>query len=275
MKSKTCIKLISTVLSAMVAFAPISGSYAALNVVSSQSVTVEATITAVNTLSIALKNISDDQAAIKISFANASGIQNAGQYVQIDYNSNAAGARIVIRTDNKNNTLPSKPYTGTIEGSGLVGVTDTTATIPLLWVIFDDLGSAKTFVFKGDTDPLGTSHGDLLGATERGAGEAEGLVVDKNNKTTAGTGAGEVGGYEDVRVQGYATVVVPQGTGGLLGGFPSDKDGAADGNGNGNIADDGLRTCASPVFLVLGADFNGAVAQAYSTNTLALDLIVQ
>ena len=274
MKTNRGIKVLGIVLSVMVGMAPISDVHAALTVPVSRSVTVEATVSAMNILNIAVKNLSDDQAASKITFSNPLGIGTAAQYVQIDFNSNAVGARIVLRTDNKNN---SKPFTGPVnaEGAGLVGNTDSTSTVPLLWVVFDDVAQAKTFVFKGDTDPSPTKSGTLLGAQERGAGEAEGLVVDKNNKTPAGSNAGEVGGYEDTRVQGYATVVVPQGTAGLLGGFPTDKDGATDGNGNGNLGDDGLRSCTSPVFLAIGADFNGVAAQTYSTNTLALDLIVQ
>ncbi len=264
MKKNKTVAMLGALLAFTVAMGPVNEVSGALNVPVSVPVTVEATVTGSNNLSVAVKNSSDDQTATKVAFANASAIAKASQYLQIDFNSNSIGARVVLRTDNKNS---SKPYTGTDEGAGLVGNTDSKFTAPLLWAVFDDVTPAKSFAFTGDTDPSSASKGTVVGATERGNGEAEGLVVDKNNKST--------GGYEGASVQGYATVVVPNGTTGSLGGFPSDADGAADGNGNGNPGDDGLRSCTSPVFVVLAGAFNGLPAQAYTTNTLALDLVVQ
>ena len=260
MKTNKGIKALGIVLSAMVVITPMSDLYGALNVPISRSVTVEATVSAVNILNVAVKNISDDLAASKMTFSSTTGIGTASQYVQIDFDSNAVGARIVIRTDNKNN---SKPFTGTGEGAGLVGITDSKFTVPLLWAVFDDLGGpngAKAFVFKGDTDPSGTSKGSLLGAVERGAGEAEGLVVDKANPNYESTDP-------NLSPIGYATVSSVAGTVGGLGNFPTDEDGSG--------PKTGLRSCTSPIFVVLGAGFVGVPAQAYSTNTLALDLIVQ
>ncbi len=271
-KSKT-MAVMCGMLSVALVFGPVTQAHAVLNVPITMPVTVEATVSTTNALTIAVKNNSDDTvpSPIKMTFATASGIAKAGQYVQIDYNSNAPGARIVIRTDNRNSTIP---FTGDsvakpAEGAGLVGNTDSKATVPLLWVVFDDVAAVKSFVFTGDTDATAGT-GVVLGATPRAVGEAEGFVIDKNNKTAPGTDPakpGEIGGYEDPRVQGYATVVVPQGTGGLLGSFPADEDGAG--------SSTGLRICTSPIFLALGSSFNGVTAQKYSTSTLALDLITQ
>lgn len=213
-----------------------------------------ATVSGVNSLDVALLNVSDDQAAAKIQFPNSSsGVNTAAQYARITFDSNAIGARVIIRTDNRNSAVP---FTGTGEGGGLVGHMDSGKTVPLLWAVFPDLPGAKAFVFKGDTDPSGSSKGSLPGSVERGAGEAEGFVVDKANPN-----------FETQDVLNYATVVLPNGTNGLLGNFPTDEDGAG--------ASTGLRSAASPVFLVLGSDFTSVSSQMYSTTTLGLDLVVQ
>ena len=214
---------------------------------------VSATVSGVSSLNVILIKTSDDQPSLKMQFANTNGVTMSDQYVRIEFDSNALGARIIIRSDNQNS---NKPFTGIGEGAGLVGNTDSTKNVPLLWAVFPDLASAKGFVFKGDTDPSGTSKGSLPGSVERGAGEAEGLVVDKRNAN-----------FETHDVLNYATVVLPNGPNALLGNFPTDEDGAG--------PKTGLRSTTSPVFLVLGADFVNAISQVYSTNTLGFDLIVQ
>lgn len=242
MKKIGLLKLVSVVLCYAFVLGSVPQAEAVLNVPITKSVTVEATVTGTNVLNVAVKNTSDDQAAAKITFAGTTGVATASQYLEVTFNSNAAGARIVIRTDNKNSSIP---YTGTGEGAGLVGNKDTTTNAPLLWVVFDDVASVRTFVFTGKTD----------GAWNV---SKEGLVVDKANPN-----------YETAAVLGYATVVVPdvgQGSGdkGLMGNFPI----AADAAGN-------LRKCTSPIYVPIGAGFGSVPAQKYSTSTLALDLIVQ
>ena len=216
-------------------------------------VSVSATVSGVNSLELSLLNFSDDQSSPKVQYANPSGIVKASQYMRIDFDSNALGAKIVLRTDNRNS---APAFTGPGEGAGLVGSSDTKRTVPVLWAVFPDLASAKNFSFTGDTDPDGTAVGTLPGAKPRPAGEAEGLVVDKANTN-----------FETQAVLGYATVVAPNGVSGLLGNFPTDEDGAGPKTGS--------RSANSPVFLVLGADFLGASPQAYGTTTLGLDLVVQ
>ena len=213
----------------------------------------DATVSGVNSLDISLANAGDDQAALKMQFTNPSGIAKSDQYLRITFDSNGLGARIVLRTDNRNS---GKPFTGAGEGAGLVGNSDSAKTVPLVWAVFPDLASAKAFVFKGDTDSSGSAKGNLPGASERGPGEAEGLVVDKANPL-----------FETQDVLNYATVVLTNGTNGLLGNFPTDEDGAG--------GSTGLRGAASPVFLVLGADFFDVMSQTYSTTALGLDLVVQ
>ena len=215
--------------------------------------TATATVSGVNSLDLKLFNLADSQPATKVQFLNTSGIAKADQYLQVEFDSNALGARIIIRTDNRNS---NPPFTGTGEGAGLVGKIDSGQTVPLLWVVFPDLASAKGFQFTGDTDPDGTGKGTLPGAIARPAGEAEGIVVDKANPS-----------FETPSVLDYTTVVVPNGTGGLLGSFPTDEDGAG--------PKTGLRSATSPTFIVLGADFFNTSTQSYATTTLGLDLVVQ
>jgi hypothetical protein len=252
-KTNRAVGLMAAMLSFAVVFAPIAEVGAALNVPISRSVTVSAVVTGTNILNVAIKNVSNDVAASQVAFPSSSGIATAQQYLEIEYDSIAVGARVVIRTDN---ATSSPAFSGTGEGAGLVGNTDTTRTAPLLWVVFDTLAPIKTFTFQGDTDPSSTVKGTVPGATERGAGESEGLVVDKANPN-----------YETTDIQGYATVVVPTGTAGLLGSFPTDADGSGPGTG--------LRTATSPIFLLLGGGFSSIPAQTYSTTKLALDLVVQ
>ncbi len=254
MKENKWLKAVAVMLSAMIAIYPVADVYAALNIkLTSTPVTVEAVVAGSNVLSVTLKNASNDGDALKVAFANTTRIGTASQYLEVAFKSIEIGARVIIRTDNRNAT-PS--YTGTGSAAGLVGNTDRTTTAPLLWAVFDDVTSAKAFVFKGDTDPSGTVVGTVPGAEERGAGEAEGLIVDKTDTD-----------YESTTTQNYATVVVPNGESGLMGNFPVDADGAGPSTG--------MRACTSPVYVVIGAGFQGKSAQTYSTNTLALDLIAQ
>lgn len=215
--------------------------------------TVSAVVSGSNNMNIELRNAGDDQVAAKMRFSKTSGVSKSDQYVRIDFDSNSLGARIILRTDNKNSSFP---YTGSGEGAGLVCNSDTTRTVPLLWAVFPDLAGARGFQFTGDTDPSADGKGSLPGASPRAAGEAEGLVVDRANP-----------GFESQGVLNYATVVLPVGNKGLLANFPTDEDGAG--------PKTGLRSAASPVYLVLGADFSNAVSQSYSTNTLGFDLVVQ
>ena len=212
-----------------------------------------ATVSGSNSMDLQLFNLADDQPSTKVQFLNTAGITKANQYLKVEFDSNALGAHIIIRTDNRGS---NPPFTGSGEGAGLVGTTDSTQTVPLLWVIFPNLPSAKSFQFTGDTDPDGTGVGSLPGATARAAGQAEGLVVDKANPN-----------FETSEVQDYTTAIVPSGTDGLLGNFPTDEDGAGPSTG--------LRRATSPVFIVLGVDFVNANVQSYTTTTLGLDLVVQ
>ncbi len=214
---------------------------------------VTATISGVNSLELTFFNLADDQPASKVQFTNTSGIVKANQYIRINFDSNALGAKIILRTDNRNS---NPAFTGTGEGAGLVGVADSTVTIPMLWVVFPDLPSAKSFQFTGDTDPDVNATGSLPGANRRPSGEAEGIVVDKANPN-----------FEIPNVLNYATVVLPNGTNGLLANFPTDEDGAGPSTA--------LRQASSPLFLVLGADFVNAKTQSYTTTTLGFDLVVQ
>ncbi len=227
--------------------------YQAKATTSFSSLEASGTVTGSDSLAVSVHNLSDDQQTTKVQFGNTTGIAKASQYLQIDYDSNALGARIIIRTDNRNSVVA---YSGSGEGSGLVGNTHRDETVPLVWVVFDELASAKTFIFTGDTDIDGQKVGSLPGANPRLAAEAEGLVVDKANTN-----------FETQNVLDYATIVLPSGTTGLLGSFPTDDDGAGPSTG--------LRSSTTPVFLILGADFVNARSQSYSTTTLSLDLIVQ
>ena len=214
---------------------------------------VTATVSGTNSMDLQLFNLADDQPSTKVQFLNTTGITKANQYLSVSFDSNALGAHIIIRTDNRGS---NPPFTGSGEGAGLVGIKDSTQTVPLLWAIFSDLPSTKSFQFTGDTDPDGTAAGTLPGATARAAGEAEGLVVDKANTN-----------FESSGVQNYVTAIVPNGTDCLLGNFPTDEDGAGPSTG--------LRHATSPVFIVLGADFFNANVQSYTTTALGLDLVVQ
>ncbi len=105
-------------------------------------------------LDVKLKNITDDTDTTELLFGShevGTQIAPAEQYAEIDYNFKFTTGRLVIYTDNENNTVP---YTGDENAGGLVGTFDATQVAPIHWVTFD-APVAGGYVFSGDSPTEG------------------------------------------------------------------------------------------------------------------------
>ena len=247
---------------------------AAITVVSSATVpTVQATVTGVaQTLSVAVKNVSDNAAAAGgvATFPAGSSVKTSAQYLEVSFQSNTIGAAVIIDTDNRSGTAnpgfcsgkdgvigtaddePFNPSSGA-SGSGLVGTAAAGHgfAVPLLWTVFDAVQPGgytfvKDFAIEGVVTDKAQTHafagpnGTLIAQSfDSSANLSYASVV--TNMTQDGSGANS----------------------GLIASFPQTAQGG------------GLRSATSPVVVYLGVDYTGAPAQGYGTNTLKLELINQ
>lgn len=134
-------KFLRSVLAAMMILLPLQGQlYAAVTVLQSASVGAEGTLTNVSTLTVTIRNSADDTVnATGLGFNAGAGatVVTSPQYLDVSYNDNTIGFQATtIKTDNRSATANPK-YNGIAQGSGLVGVTDSSLTTPLSWVVFD------------------------------------------------------------------------------------------------------------------------------------------
>jgi hypothetical protein len=114
---------------------------------------------------------------------NAGGnvFRDSEEAIKVDGTANSAGNRLIIYTDNSSATAsPQFAPTATggpddgIDGGGLVGVTDRSLTVPLLWVV-QDANSGHTFTTAtvGDDEIFVTDRAHVRSFTPRLLGGAE------------------------------------------------------------------------------------------------------
>jgi hypothetical protein len=105
-------------------------------------------------LEVALRNTQDNTPASQLSFgllASGTGIATGRQFAEIRYHfqeNNLSTAGVHIYTNNQQN--PVHPYTGSGDGAGLVGETDSNQNVPLFWTVFDEIQPAG-YSFTGNT----------------------------------------------------------------------------------------------------------------------------
>jgi len=98
-----------------------------------------------DSFSAVLKNVADDQIASKFDFGtNPAGTSfvSSGQYIEVQYGLSTSSTAVSIFTNNTD-------YTGEGEGSGLVGQTEPTESVPMFWTVFDGIQTGG-YAFKGD-----------------------------------------------------------------------------------------------------------------------------
>ena len=281
---KTRERIMAGVLSAILVLGVMPRAQAAHTVVVSAPVgTVDAQVSGIaETLSVVSKNVSDNAAFPnnRVTFPAGNGVASSPQYLDVSFQSNALGAAVILSTDNRRTTANPrfatspgdvfKPDTG-VSGAGLVGVAANGHgfTVPLLWAVYDN-PRAGGYTFTGN---LGSTPNTFAEAAM--TDKAQTFVFsdkDDNGNTVPVRLVAQL--FDSPKGLAYASVVVGMtkvngDNVGLIASFPEDIDGPANGLTN------GLRTAKSPIAIYLGADYRGTPAQAYSTNTLTLELIHQ
>lgn len=155
---------------------------------------------------------------------------NSSQAIEINYDDNSIGNQAI-------RVVTTNPG----DQEGMVGVTDSTVSVPLLWVVTDD-----PVVRAPDNNY------NFVGNTVR-----EAFVVDDNNRA----------------VNTYANVAFSiSSRNSLLANFPSSS--TTDTNGDGNVDDSDFRAVTDgQLWLYFGTNYTGAPAQAYSSANLVVELV--
>jgi len=194
-------------------------------------------------------------------------IATADQVVTVNFTDNHAGFQTIIVSTN--NPTVVDPGTGlTVVRSGLI--TDATgaetASVPLHWVVYDGLTDAQSYLFEDNVFPPGfiQEGTDVSGKIDN---RFNFYVVDRHQSD-----------FNTSDVLGFASVVAGVTNEiGSLANAPVDTAPTVDDDGNPATPsqNDGTQreTNDGEVFMKLGADYHGAPAASYYTNTLTLDLI--
>ena len=302
-------KLLRVVLAAMIAILPLQGQlYAAVTTLTSTTVGSQGTLGSVSTLTVAVRNSADDSVnatGLGFNAAGGSKVTTSPQYLDITFNDNSVGFQaITIATDNrtaKNVDINGDgdtsdagetgfQYTGPAQGSGMVGVTNTAVTAPLVWVIFDAVKTNTAGVNGGKgyafNQPLKTDReyfvqdkrqgeaaectDSATGAYESGAAcDADDPIVDWDGDGTKGAKAYDAGFASTLF--GIATQFAS------LAKAPEDKNPTVDDDSNAatpvEIDGPNRETSDGNVKIYLATDYDGADAQQYITGSLTLELV--
>jgi hypothetical protein len=267
-------KLLSVVLAATMVLIPFQGQLLAASPV---VITAQGTLGAVSTLTVTIRNIADNSVngtGLGFNAASGAGVVTSSQYLDVEFNDNSVGFQsLTMSTDNRDAAANPK-YTGPAQGGGLVGVTDTTATVPLAWTVFDSvvasgtgysfeaaINSASEFFLQDKRQgEAAECTDDVTGAFESG-GDCDGNdpIIDWDGDGTKGAKAYDTG---------FASVV------------------SGIGNQSANIADasgyveatstagpTGRSTTDGQVYVYMATDYQGAAAQEYKTSKLTLEIV--
>lgn len=112
-----------------------------------------------NITALVARNITDGREAAGISFGDnppGTGLKVAEQYLEIGFTLVDGASGLDIYTDNRA-LIP--PFTGSGEGAGLVGRTDTTVALPIFYQVFDAVNGQASFPTDSLTNPsIGKMH---------------------------------------------------------------------------------------------------------------------
>jgi len=127
-------KTLSVFLAVMTLLLPLQGQLYAV------TFTATGTVTAVSSFTATLKKTADNTALTQLTLPAGTGFAKADGYVDVTFTDNNVGFQaVLISTDNRAATAAPNKYTGIAQGSGMVGVTDTSVIVPLLWMVSDAL----------------------------------------------------------------------------------------------------------------------------------------
>lgn len=239
------------------------------------------------------------ETATTLGFGNGGNtFRDSGAAIKVEVDTNVAGNRVIIYTNNLGAEASPQACVNTatgIDGGGLVGNTDCSQTVPIVWAV-QDANADYTFTPNPPQEAFnatGASNGVFITdrahvATFTSVGSAldnQAMKRCADNVPVANTandglypqffgGAGqdldlcdqasseEIDAAEELS-KNIAVVAF---------GFLEDG-GTAPDLATANPAD--TITVTSPIYLPIGADFRDATAQSYSTNTLTVELVTQ
>lgn len=289
-------KTLSVFLAVMTLLLPLQGQLYAV------TFTATGTVSVVSSFTATLKKVSDNSAITTntLTFPTGSVYAKADGYVDVTFTDNTVGFQaILISTTNRTAAVPNK-YTGIAQGSGMVGVTDTSVIVPLLWMVSDALiTGGYTFVGAPGEYFVSDKQQGTTSATQNVTTGAS-ACNDLNKNGTCETGEfteynGTAGFQAILWTTGAATSRCPSNTGTARfegtdwdgdcydGAKPFDNGfasvvygisgGAASLSGAAGASIDNTRTTTDGnVKVYLGTNYTGADAQAYKTVALTFEL---
>lgn len=222
--------------------------------------------------------------------AGGNTFRDAGEAIKVTVNTNLAANRVIIYTDNLNAAAVPQAALDTSlgnDGGGLVGVTDRSQTVPMLWVVADtNVDHAFTTATIGDDEIFITDRAHVATFTPVGSvldnqamkrcadlvsvpnAAGDGLYPqffggpavnqDLCDQTTGATIPQAQELSKNIAVVAFSFLGA-NGTAPDLS-TPSPADSIA---------------VTSPIYLPIGANFSTAPAQDYATSTLTVELVTQ
>jgi hypothetical protein len=195
----------------------------------------------------------------------------AEQVVKLNFSDNHAGFQsIIVSTENPTVQITTATGTETLVRAGLITDDQEDTSVPLHWVVFDDAADAEDWEFVVFPDGF-TQYDAVLKEDVDVSGKIDNriqfYVVDRNQAD-----------FDTEDVLGFTTVIAGvAGTEGTLAKAPWDIAPTVDDDADADTPslNDGepRSTSDGEVFLKFGADYTGAPAASYYTNTLTLDLV--
>lgn len=223
----------------------------------------------------------DPAAAATLDFGSGgNAFRDSEEAVEITVDTNVAGNLVIIYTSNSaagaSPQYTGDPATGQ-DGGGLVGVSDSSQTVPMAWIMNDDNDDA---VFDGTLDGTGetfftdAAHSATF-TTVNGTLDNQAMENCATNTPVTNTpGDGlypQFFGADGLVSQDLCAA----GTDNVVSQELSKNIAVVAFGFNGAVGNTVSSQVTSPIYVALGADFTNAAAQAYSTNQLQVELITQ
>lgn len=287
-------KTLSVFLAVLTLLLPLQGQLYAV------TFTATGTVSAVSSFTAALKKTADNTALTQLTFPAGTGYAKADGYVDVTFTDNNVGFQAILISTTNRNASANPKYSGIAQGSGMVGVTDTSVIVPLLWMVSDALvTSGYTFTGAAGEFFVSDKQQGTSSATQNVTTGAS-ACNDKNKNGTCETGEfteynGTAGFQAILWTTGAANDRCPSNTGTARfegtdwdgdcydgakpfdNGFASVVYGIAGGEASlsgaaGATIDNTRTTTDGNVKVYLGTNYTGADAQAYKTIMLTLEL---
>lgn len=238
---------------------------------------------------IVAQGTADTPAALSFG-AGGNAFRDSGEALKVTVSTNLAANRVIIYTDNLNGLANPQAQLNTalgIDGGGLVGVTDRTQIVPMLWVVADtNVDHAFTTATIGDDEIFITDLAHVATFTTVGStldnqamkrcADSVSVPNTPNNglypQFFGGPGVNQdlcdqVTGVKIAQAEELSKNIAVVAHSFLA------AVGTAPNLATPNPADS--ITVTSPIYLPLGANFSTAPAQDYSTSTLNVELVTQ